>query len=187
MPDTDWWNALWPEPARVIAALGIEPGLDIVDLCCGDGLFTTALAATARRVFAVDLDETLLAAAERRLTDAGFGNCTFIADDARRLRSVVPGPVDLVYCANTFHGVPDQQRLAQMIHGCLQPSGRFVIVNWYPRPREETRVLGLPRGPRTELRMSPIDVAAVVTPAGFVLDRLVECPPFHYGAVFRRS
>ena len=30
----------------------------------------------------------------------------------------------------------------------------FAIVNWHKRPREETPILGEPRGPKTELRMS---------------------------------
>jgi len=40
MPDCDWWQALWPRPQRVLATLGIRPETEVVDLCCGDGLFT---------------------------------------------------------------------------------------------------------------------------------------------------
>ncbi|MBN6743241.1 hypothetical protein JKG47_22800, partial [Acidithiobacillus sp. MC6.1] len=40
MPDPDWWHALWPDPEGVLRALGIGPGLGVVDLCCGDGHFT---------------------------------------------------------------------------------------------------------------------------------------------------
>ncbi len=187
MPDADWWNALWPQPERAIASLDIEPGLDIIDLCCGDGLFTGALAAQARSVVALDLDPVLLAAAERRVAKAGYGNCTFIAADARLLKAVLPSAVDLVFLANTFHGVPDQLGLARTVHACLKPLGRFIIVNWHRRPRDETKVLGVPRGPRSELRMSPDDAAAVVVPGGFALQSVVDCPPYHYGAIFQRS
>jgi len=37
----------------------------------------------------------------------------------------------------------------------LKSGGRFVVVNWHQRPREETTILGEPRGPKTDLRMSP--------------------------------
>jgi len=47
-------------------------------------------------------------------------------------------------------------------------------------------VLGEPRGPATKLRMAPEQVRSAVEPAGFHLDRVVELPPYHYGAVFRR-
>jgi len=35
MPDKDWWQALWPDPRAVLTAVGIEPGMQVVDLCCG--------------------------------------------------------------------------------------------------------------------------------------------------------
>ncbi|HHB12481.1 MAG TPA: hypothetical protein ENK62_04715 [Chromatiales bacterium] len=40
--------------------------------------------------------------------------------------------------ANTFHGVPDKTGLARAVHTALKPLGRFAIVNWYRRPRENT-------------------------------------------------
>ena len=67
----------------------------------------------------------------------------------------------------------------------LLPQGLFAIVNWYPSKREDTPVLGEPRGPRTEMRMSPQAVAAVVEPTGFVAVKIVELPPYHYGKVFK--
>ena len=89
--------------------------------------------------------------------------------------------------ANAFHGVPDRLRLARAACEALRPDGRFVIVNWHQRPREETMILGEPRGPRTELRLSPTQTIEAVAPAGLRLFRLVEVPPYHYGAVFERS
>ena len=44
MPDRDWWRSLWPDPARVVAALGIESGMSVIDLGCGDGYLTAAIA-----------------------------------------------------------------------------------------------------------------------------------------------
>jgi hypothetical protein len=36
------------------------------------------------------------------------------------------------------------------------------------------------------LRMTPEDVAAVGEPAGFVPSGVVELPPYHYGAIFKK-
>ena len=96
----------------------------------------------------------------------------------------VAEPVDYVLMANTFHGVPDQTGLARALHSLLRPQGLFAVANWYPSLREDTPVLGEPRGPRADMRMSPQAVAAVVEPAGFKLAQIVELPPYHYGAVF---
>jgi hypothetical protein len=68
----------------------------------------------------------------------------------------------------------------------LAPSGLFAVVKWHQRLREETAALGEPRGPRTELRMSPEQTARPVEAGGLKLVQIVEVPPYHYGAVFKR-
>lgn len=186
MPTAGWWPALWPDPANVLRAIGLMPGMDVLDLCCGDGWFTLPIARTARQVVAVDLDSGLLEVARRRLDEAGIVNCDYVADDAYEIATLVPQRLDLVFLANAFHGVPDRLRLARAVRQVLKPSGRFTVVNWHPQPRETTTVLGEPRGPRTELRMSADQTIAAVEPAGLKLVHVVELPPYHYGAVFER-
>ncbi|HVC29758.1 MAG TPA: class I SAM-dependent methyltransferase [Steroidobacteraceae bacterium] len=184
MPDRDWWQALWPEPIKLLEALGLRAGMVVVDLCCGDGYFTAPLARLVKpgRVVAVDLDPGMLEQARAACRD--HPNCTFLQADARELARLVPEPVDYVLMANTFHGVPDKTGLARAAHAVLKLEGCFVVVNWHARPREETPVLGQPRGPATAMRVSPEALRAVVEPAGFELERLAELPPYHYGAIF---
>ncbi len=57
-------------------------------------------------------------------------------------------------------------------------------MNWHARPREETTVLGEPRGPATELRLTPQQTIQSVEAAGLKLVKMVELPSYHYGAVF---
>ena len=52
MPAAGWWEALWPSPATVLAAVGISSGMNVIDLCCGDGWFTLQIAKLAKRVVA---------------------------------------------------------------------------------------------------------------------------------------
>jgi ubiquinone/menaquinone biosynthesis C-methylase UbiE len=186
MPTAGWWEALWPAPFEVLEAIGLAPGMDVVDLCSGDGWFTLQIAKLARHVVAIDIDERLLGVARARLAEGKVTNCAFAAADAYDLAKQVTHPVDLVFMANAFHGVPDKPRLARAVYRVLKPAGRFAIINWHRRRREETTVLGEPRGPRTELRMSPDQTVAAIEPAGLKLSRIVEIPPYHYGAVFER-
>jgi SAM-dependent methyltransferase len=184
MPDADWWQALWPAPAKVLVEMGVEPGMVVVDLCCGDGLFTAPLARIADRVYAIDIDPAMLDRARARAAAAGAANCEFVVADAMTIDMVVPEPADYVFLA--FHGVSDQLGLARAVAASVKPQGQFGIVNWHRRPREDTLLVGQPRGPKTEMRIEAHDVAAIVKPAGLLVNRTIELPPYHYGVVLRR-
>jgi SAM-dependent methyltransferase len=188
MPDRDWWAALWPDPSNLLRALGARAEMRALDLCCGDGYFTVPLARiVGSRVYALDLDSHMIAQARGEAERQGVTAIEWITADARDVAALIPQPVDYALLANTFHGVPDKPALARAVAAVLRPGELFVIVNWHPRPREETTVLGVERGPATELRMSPASVQEAVEPAGFNLSRLVDLPPYHYGAVFERA
>jgi len=186
MPDPDWWQALWPDPEGVVQTLRIEPGMVVVDVGCGPGYFTAAIARQAApgQVIGLDLDPAMLEQAKAACKE--MTNCAWRLGDAMELSQLIATPVDYVLIANTFHGVPAKTTLAREVAAALNPNGRLAIVNWYPQPREETTVLDKPRGPRTELRMSPKETRAAVEPAGFKLEALIELPPYHYGAIFVR-
>ena len=113
-------------------------------------------------------------------------NFDFVVDDAYEIAKFLSQPVDFVFMANAFHGVTDPLRLVRAIREALSPSGHFAIVNWHPRPREETTILGEPRGPKTKLRLSSEQTIKAVEAGGLKLAELVEVPPYHYGAVFKQ-
>lgn len=184
MPDRDWWHTLWPDPEAVLRTVGIRPGMDVVDLCCGDGHFTRPMCDLVQtgKTWALDLDSELLGRAEQLC--AQNPNFHAILGDARELPAQISAQVDFVFIANTFHGVPDKSALSKAVHDALKKDGRFAVVNWYRRPREETKVLDQPRGPDTELRMEPDDVRRAVEPAGFTLEKVIDVGLFHYAAVF---
>lgn len=187
MPDPGWWEALWPDPAAVLTAVGVKPGTDVVDLCCGDGWFTFPLAKIARSVLAIDIDGKLLQAAKIRFAERGGApNVTLIEADAYDLARDVSAPVDHVFLANAFHGVPDRPRLTRAVRDILKPGGLFSIVSWYARPREETTVLGEPRGPATELRMTPQQTIEAVQAGGLRFHSQSDVSPYHYAALFER-
>jgi SAM-dependent methyltransferase len=186
MPDAAWWQALFPNPADILSLVGIESGMDAVDLCCGDGWFTLPMAKVARHVMAVDIDAKMLVLASRRLAQDQVSNCDYQLGDAYALAEYVPRPVDFVFMANSFHGVPDPERLSDAVSEVLKPGGHFAIVNWHQLPREKTTVLEQPRGPMSELRLSPEQTVEAVEKSELKLESTVEIPPYHYAVIFEK-
>jgi ubiquinone/menaquinone biosynthesis C-methylase UbiE len=127
-----------------------------------------------------------LNAARNYLSDAGATSCEFVEGDVCELTTLASQPVDFVFMANAFHGVPDPLQLSQAVRRRLKPGGRFVIANWHQRPREETTILGEPRGPKTKLRMSPQQTVKTVEAGGLKFAELVELSPYHYAVVLER-
>jgi len=186
MPTAGWWEALWPDPAMVLNQVGIRAGMTVIDLCSGDGWFTLQIAKIVSHVVAVDIDRKLLDLAKLRITESGFTNCDFVEGNAYDIAKLVPQLVEFVFLANAFQDLPERPRLARAVANTLESGGHFAIVNWHARPREETTILGEPRGPLTELRITPEATVAAVEPTGLRLDRIIELPPYHYGAIFEK-
>ena len=92
MPNAGWWEALWPDPAGVLAKVGIRPGMDVIDLCSGDGWFTLAdrAAGASRR-----RDRHRAGVARSRPPSADrkhMSNCDFVAGDAYDIARLWPRP-----------------------------------------------------------------------------------------------
>lgn len=188
-PDWEWWSRLWPTPGATLRRLGIEPGTSLAEVPCGNGYFALPAARITDSgvVYALDLDEALLEELRTLADQQGIENIVPIHGDARTLTEHLPEPVDTVLIANTFHGVEDKEAFVQQAFEALHSDGRFIIINWLDLPRETTTIAGEPRGPPTDLRLSPTETESIVREASNCrLVEHVELPPYHYALVFRR-
>lgn len=183
-PDWDWWEELWSNPKDMLRTLGLSSGQSIADIGSGNGYFTFPAAelVDGAPVYAIDVDEELLAELSSTANARGLTNINNIHGDARNLADVLPKSVDVVLIANTFHGVEDKVRFTKQVHQSLHPNGRFIIVNWYDLPKEETTVAGTARGPPEELRMSIRETHEIMAEA-FEDIREVDLPQYHYALI----
>lgn len=188
-PDWDWWGRLWPTPGETLRRLGVQSGDALAEVGSGNGYFTLPAAriTAPAPVYALDLDDDLLSELVSLADQQAIENVVPVHGDARDLADILPGAVEAVLLANTFHGIEQPAEVVREVADVLEPGGRFVVVNWADRPREETTVLGAPRGPPTELRLAPSATRRIVEDAAdFATTRQVALPPYHYALCFQR-
>lgn len=188
-PDWDWWGRLWPTPGDTLRRLGLRSGQSVVELGSGNGYFTLPAARITDpgTVYAIDVDEPLLAELDDLAAQHGIDNVETIHGDARMLPNYIPRPVDRVLLFNMLHGVSDTDRVLGYSHDVLDDDGELVVVNWHAHPPADTPIDGDPRGPPAEKRLTPDDTERLVTTAAdFTLDRHIDLPPHHYGLIFTR-
>lgn len=116
----------------LIESLGVGPGLDVLDLGCGDG--TTALPAAQRgaRVLGVDIAQNLVAAGNARARAAGLANLRFQQGDASDLRDLADNSFDLVVSIFGAMFAPRPFDVAKEMTRVTRNGGRMVMGNWIP-------------------------------------------------------
>jgi SAM-dependent methyltransferase len=117
---------------------------NILDLGCGTGLLSLALAPSVRSVTAVDASDGMIAALQSKLAspDNTVKNvrpvCALLQDpdDARLAVDPVTGTAqpgrrfDLVVSHLVLHHIPDLPALFKTIHGCLWQGGKVMVTDF---------------------------------------------------------
>ena len=120
---------------RTIERLGLEPGMRVLDVCCGSG--ASALVAAERVgpqgwVLGVDLAENLVQRARVKARIRRLGNVEFQAGDFERL-DLPPESFDAVVCVFGIYFTPDMWGALRRLWRWLKPGGRLAVTTWGPR------------------------------------------------------
>lgn len=105
-------------------ALGLDGRGRLLDVGCGPGIVTLALAGLFTEAVGVDPDDDMLAEAERQATCHGVTNVRWVAALAEDLPAGL-GEFRVVVFANSFHWT-DRDRVAATVLRMLEPGGAFV-------------------------------------------------------------
>ena len=117
---------------ELVATLGIEPGMDVLDLGCGDGTTELPAARLGAEVLGVDIAANLVAAGNARARAAGLGNLQFEQGDASNLGNLADGSFDLVVTVFGAMFAPRPFDVAREMVRVTKPGGRIVMGNWIP-------------------------------------------------------
>ena len=143
-----YWNALagetWAElqerldaqiqplGARAMAALAPRPGEWLLDIGCGCGQTTAALAEAvgpSGGVLGLDISRPMLAVARRRLADAGAENARLLEADAQTER-LEPNGFDAAFSRFGVMFFSDPRAAFANVRSSLKSGGRLAFVCW---------------------------------------------------------
>jgi SAM-dependent methyltransferase len=133
-----WYDALLragsgPHETATACLLGLVPqptGAEVLDLACGQGSATRALAgAGARRVVGVDASAAMIELARAHAVPPGL---SYVEDDAQRLSRFGDAGFDGVTCQLGLMDIPDLDATLASVHRVLRPGGWFVFVIGHP-------------------------------------------------------
>lgn len=168
----------WQRPEEVIRFLAIDPGTTVADIGAGTGYFSVRLAGAvggAGKVWAVDIEPSLVEHIAQRARDAGLGQVEPLLaepDDPK----LAADTVDLVFVCDTWHHIDDRLGYLDRLAGALRSSGRLAILDF--------REGELPVGPPPGHKLSREAVLAELEEAGWSLRQESDVLPYQYLLVF---
>jgi SAM-dependent methyltransferase len=121
-------RVMWPTTSALFSRIGVESTARCLDVGCGGGDVTVALArlAPAGSVVGTDLDETKLELARVEARDAGLRNVEFRVEDVTEPPSD-PTRFDVVYARFVLTHLPDPARALHHVRHRLAPGGVLIL------------------------------------------------------------
>lgn len=117
---------------ELVRRLGIEKGMKVLDLGCGDGTTALPAARTGADVLGVDIARNLVEAGNNKAAELGLENVKFQEGDATDLQGIPDGSFDLVLSVFGAMFAPRPFDVAKEMVRVTRPGGRIVMGNWIP-------------------------------------------------------
>ena len=184
-----WQGAEWlfretrvreEQPAAMLDALKIPPGLTVADVGAGAGYHTIPL---ARRVgpegtvLATDVQPEMIQMLKQRAQAEGVSNVKPLLCSQRDTK-LPDGKVDLVLMVDVYHECSDPETTLLGLHKALRPGGRLVLVEFRGEDPE------VPIKP--EHKMTVKQVRREVEPQGFTFKTSLEFLPWQHVIIFEK-
>lgn len=116
----------------LVNALGVTPGLKVLDLGCGDGTTAVPAAKLGAEVLGVDIAKNLIEAGNKRAREEGLTNLRFQEGDATNLQELSNKTFDLAISIFGAMFAPTPFDVAKEMVRVTKPGGRVVMGNWIP-------------------------------------------------------
>jgi 2-polyprenyl-6-hydroxyphenyl methylase/3-demethylubiquinone-9 3-methyltransferase len=182
-----WWDPQGPQrplhelnPARLgyVRDRAVLAGARVLDVGCGGGLLSEALAGEGARVTALDLAPELIDVARLHLLESGR-QVDYRLQSVEALAQEMPGSFDAITCMEMLEHVPDPGAVLQACATLLKPGGKLLLSTLNRTPAAfAVAIVGaeyvarlLPKGTHDYKQfIRPSELAAWLRAAGLRLD-----------------
>ena len=136
--DSNYRRKIQP-PDKIIQRSGIKEGMNVLEVGCGSGAFTTFVARTVGKkgkVYALDIQPDMLKQLENKLAkpeNKDIQNIKLIEGNAYEL-PFDDNSLNGVYMITVLQEIPDRDRALQQVNRVLKPGGILSVTELFPDP-----------------------------------------------------
>ncbi len=166
---------LWQNADQILSEIGLQPGMTLVDLGCGDGFFSLPAAriiGPTGLVYAIDASAEAISSLNEHAAAAGFTNIrTFVADAEESV--LCDKCADVALMANVLHDFEHPLSVLANARKMLKPGGVLADLDWKKEPQQV-------HGPPLAKRLNQAEASSLLSQAGFKVFKSSLSGPFHY-------
>jgi len=183
MPSEEMWDSFF-SPSEILGKMDVDKEIDtLLDIGSGYGTFLIPASKIVKgRVIGADVDNEMIEICKDKIRNEHIKNVDLLNIDISQENSFeifkkYNGKIDYVSLFNILH-CEEPVKLLEIVYKILNKNGRIGVIHW---KYEKT-----PRGPAMEIRPKPEQIIEWADIAGFIHEKNVELPPYHYGIIFRK-
>jgi len=166
--------------SKLLKNMAISKTDDIADIGAGSGyhVFKMAAMATAGTIYALDIQEEMLAAMRTKKTDGKFSNVTLVKG-SEKSANLEPASVDKVLIVDVYHEMNFPYEMMTSIKKAMRPKGKLYLIEY----RGED-----PEVPIKRLhKMTEAQAVKEMKSVGFTLEENMDNLPWQHCMVFVKS
>ncbi|MEW4565606.1 class I SAM-dependent methyltransferase [Bremerella sp. JC770] len=117
---------------KMLENLGVEPGMTICDMGCGNGFYSLKLAEMVGKdgkILAVDIQSEMLRLLKARAQEKDIDNIELILGDIDDPK-LPEGKVDLILCVDVYHEFSHPVEMLAGMRKSLKPDGKIVLLEF---------------------------------------------------------
>lgn len=181
MPNEQMWDTFF-NSQHILNQIDIDKNIKtLIDIGCGYGTFLIPAAKLVKnKVIGIDIENEMIETCRKKFQEQGIKNIDLLHGDISTEQTVkdlekYKGEIDYICLFNILHCELPLD-LLNAAYRILNSNGKIGVIHW--------KYENTPRGPSMEIRPTPEIINGWALTAGFVLEKYVELPPYHYGLVF---